>query len=1046
MNLSVDRGSRSLGFLLFILLVRTPVVLFFGVLIGCGIVLAAALAILGITILVVIAPLPASSYAFVVVWREARARRQAVSEKVANSAQYCNCKDFFTALAVAVFVAPIALFVTSVKAVVLTYSIVEYVVHQSLYLISVVTLGPIILAACWSGRPCCWTRCCSTQYGCNCQRAEERDSPRRPHSGAAQMPRVFDEFRKVLAAEMVMQDGGDHEHLNHLTNRTNGADRDMWMLASTYCSNRRSTAVRAAVRRKWRDVEIDTPLGAREAEGEGEPDGAGLSAVAAAASDNRRGDGDDVALAPPQERTKAKEGASLPGDNGTRSRRSSNSFNKAKLKLGATFEFASGGKQRELLMKQMETDEVIFSQLQTRLNLDERNARLRIGSTSFKHLRECISREAALTRKHNRTPIADIVREELESDSLTGADTLLMQKIAQLFVPRHEAGGDDNDDELKLKIAIPVINTAPTSPGVESLRGACGIASYDRAALTQRMVLAFIRVQEVGDALVVKRLIEAGADARVLTLPYFLGKQWSPSSWRLAMQNSGFDSRFTMFNDKTPTPPSISACLDMRRQRLGTRGTRRQIKQVRGAHKIRAGAVVHRHRCVEPDVIGWTWREEHGPLSPRLGNEGETEVVDLTEEEMVDRITFEVHAQTRAVSPLALIFAMGTMRNALHGDVYNMHESEKRLYGRGIPLESSTLFALLSVVLAEIPEALEHPLCYFNLDVNVLETLEHETAAQRAKPRRFAERFAELDAKYWGLRERSRWMRPRSERSARGDLSLTLTESQSLIRDDSKWEVFGRMCAQFETDAAAEREATREATSEALSEARSDTMRDASAAATPQDRVEDGDASGVGGRRAIVLGGAEEVARPVQAAEAKAEAEARAQAQAHAREEARAAAQERNRAFESKKRAKREAAQLAEAEEEARERAAEREREARLAAATAEEERLAILEERKEAERRSRDAKIKRNYNTKRREANAIAFAQSEELTEREERAAETCSKIAAATAEFEAAESARRAEEELTGSAGAFDRYRVGAQLARGLSQADVDDFEELL
>jgi hypothetical protein len=45
----------------------------------------------------------------------------------------------------------------------------------------------------------------------------------------------------------------------------------------------------------------------------------------------------------------------------------------------------------------------------------------------------------------------------------------------------------------------------------------------------------------------------------------------------------------------------------------------------------------------------------------------------------------------------------------------------------------------------------------------------------------------------------------------------------------------------------------------------------------------------------------------------------------------------------------------------------------------------------------------------------------------------------------MEAAESARRAEEELTGSAGAFDRYRVGAQLARGLSQADVDDFEEL-
>ena len=79
------------------------------------------------------------------------------------------------------------------------------------------------------------------------------------------------------------------------------------------------------------------------------------------------------------------------------------------------------------------------------------------------------------------------------------------------------------------------------------------------------------------------------------------------------------------------------------------------------------------------------------------------------------------------------------------------------------------------------------------------------------------------------------------------------------------------------------------------------------------------------------------------------------------------------------------------AEAEAHERAAEREREARLAAATAEEERLAILEERKEAGRRSRDAKIKRNYNAKRREANAVAFAQSAELTEKEERENRRC-------------------------------------------------------
>jgi hypothetical protein len=327
-----------------------------------------------------------------------------------------------------------------------------------------------------------------------------------------------------------------------------------------------------------------------------------------------------------------------------------------------------------------------------------------------------------------------------------------------------------------------------------------------------------------GDALVVKRLIDAGADVRALTRPYFLANRWTAMSWLVAMRESGFNSRFTMCSEDGhwSLPSTLRSCLGLR----GGRG--RKVQSDFGEE--RTAFLAQTFGCVEPPIKGWAWRTTEGPLVIR-----EADDVDVVA--AVARVKLEVYAQMRTLSPLAHIFAMGTMRyvhagentsasNALRGISANrasrastFFKQLKRPEGkgkaqevssRGIPLESSTLYVLLSVVLAEMPDALQQPLCYFDFDPTTPLSLAHEHSSDlEGGGKTFAERVARIDAERWGLRERSRWA------SSAGILGWTHGQERELdphvedriTTDDAKWDLLAVVVAQFETSAAVERRA-----------------------------------------------------------------------------------------------------------------------------------------------------------------------------------------------------------------------------------------------
>ena len=1081
MNLSVDRGFRALGFLMFLLIVRTPIVLLASVIVLVATVLAAALVVVVLFLVAIIAPFPLAVYFFVWSMRKGMShaeglhlsdeeREKHLVVNGGNSSRIC-CKTFMTSVLIAVLGVPVGVITLVLIAVVLTLGVVEYTVHQAFYLACIVVFGPIFIAVRWASRP----------FGCICkryERSERRDEIKRIESrdgdsesigvdgtrrenmewGMDRVPEVFDFFQNVVSSEMATHDGGYHDHLQHHGVDVEYNDGDIWMLATTFCANERNPDVRSAVSHWNRGVVGESgsslPSGDVEAEGDDGGGGAEESEEDDGTDSSNPGAALDVRFDPTVVDLSVAKGATTS---------SIHESGGGQQKKGVDRHTARQREKRKARIAHEAAvqydDKMLFSTLQDRLELDEQNRRLDIDDSSFVKLRDCLVCEKQAMMKNNRKEVGDIVRVTLHGDDGVASDTLtltedsLISAIANLFT------------RPSMGVLERPLSVIPTSPGVESIAlgtGASGESSdldpSITALLTERMVLAFLRAQEIGDALVVKRLIDAGADVRALTRPYFLANRWTAMSWLVAMRESGFNSRFTMCSEDGhwSLPSTLRSCLGLR----GGRG--RKVQSDFGEE--RTAFLAQTFGCVEPPIKGWAWRTAEGPLGIR-----EADDVDVVA--AVARVKLEVYAQMRTLSPLAHIFAMGTMRyvhagentsasNALRGISANrasrastFFKQLKRPEGkgkaqevssRGIPLESSTLYVLLSVVLAEMPDALQQPLCYFDFDPTTPLSLAHEHSSDlEGGGKTFAERVARIDAERWGLRERSRWA------SSAGILGWTHGQERELdphvedriTTDDAKWDLLAVVVAQFETSAAVERRAA------------------------PMHGDDDGDdadagsACGGGGGGGGSDAGADEEANGEARAQADADAdaarakellEARAAGET-ARLEAEALRVEEERVTNEARQVRLASIRAAHAEQKAATAAAssaqlrsdQEQAEAAAAfaakaAALAEEERQLV-----EEERAAREAEIKRKYDVVKRAAEGKAAEEEATRAEEAQRAAED---TAAAEERAAAEEEERKKREATMGSAGAFDRYREGALLASGLTQQDFDDLHELI